>query len=412
MPNLVNTIFQSIKSALNSIQSHAIRSLLTVLGIIIGVASVIAVITIMEGLSSNISRGLNDLSSDMVTLRAFTTVENRMLGIENTLSYSDFELLKRRVGNIENITPVMQPTSLTATVQYGRTTAQTQIIGTESSYQKLVKTFPEQGRFLKLSDDLNRRRVVFIGKSLAKKLGMPKRPIGEFVKIAEDWFRVIGLAESKGDLFGMDQDNYLMAPFSTIKSVNGSEATENIMIRFRPSATANLVKIKQEMYSLLKSKYKLKGNLDDKFEFITAEKMRKNFSDITNGVSIVLGGVVSISLLVGGVGIMNIMLVSVTERTKEIGIQKAIGATSSFILLQFLIEALILSALGGVLGVLTGYAFASFISLFISSMGMVSVPLWSITLSLVFTTLIGLIFGILPAIKAAKLNPIQALNYE
>lgn len=412
MFEILNAINEGIKAAFKSIKAHGIRSTLTTLGIIIGVMSVIAVVIIMEALSANISKNLNDLGSDMVTLKAYTSIEDQMVGMQNKLTYEDFQLLKRKVNGIENITPVMQPMSLNARISYGRNSVQTQIIGTESGYKKLIKIFPQTGRFFNENDDLRRKRVVFIGHTVAEKLHMPKNPVGEYINLGGDWFHVIGLAEGKGDIFGFDQDNFVMAPFSTIKSLNGSKATDNIFIRFNLVQGYNLDKIKLQIINILKHKYKQENSDKDHYEFITAKKMRENFEGITNVVTLVAGGIVAISLLVGGIGIMNIMLVSVTERTPEIGIQKALGATPQFIMLQFLIESLALSLLGGLIGIALGYVAALFLSLLIPSIGDVGIPVWAIWLSISFTTSIGLIFGIAPAMKAARLNPIDALRYN
>jgi len=412
MGNSLHAFIQGTKAAMLAISAHGMRSALTTLGIIIGVGAVITVVAIMESLSATITDQLDDLGSDMVTLQAHTNPEQEMLGKSNKLSYDDFLMLKAKTKHVSDMTATMRAFSLGTSVQYGRSNTQTQIIGTDSSYQRVINTYPEIGRFLSESDDLRRRRVAFIGSTVAEKLNMPSNPTGEFINLSGDWFRVIGLAETRGKIFGFDQDNYIIAPFSTIRSLNGSQATDNIDIMFRPQPGASLDKIKQQMTQLLRQKHKLSKDDADYFKFITAEKTKKQFSQITTTVTMVAGGVVAISLLVGGIGIMNIMLVSVTERTKEIGIAKALGATPQFILFQFLIEALILSLLGGIIGLALGYGLAAMIAMFMPGDGGVMVPLWAIALSFGFTTAIGVIFGLAPAIKASKLNPVDALRYE
>ena len=412
MRKILHAFFEGSKAATQAITAHGMRSALTTLGIIIGVGAVITVVAIMESLSANITDQLDDLGSDMVTLRAYTNPEQEMLGTSNKISYDDFLLLKGKIKNVQDMTAVMRAFSLGSSVQYGRNNTQTQIIGTDSSYQAVIHVYPELGRFLSESDDLRRRRVAFIGASVAKKLNMPTDPVGEFINLSGDWFRVIGLAEKRGSLFGFDQDNYIIAPFSTVRSLNGSQATDNIDIMFRPADGANFKNIKENIRQVLRQKHKLSGDDVDHFEFITAEKTKKQFESITTSVTLVASGVVGISLLVGGIGIMNIMLVSVTERTKEIGIAKALGASPQFILFQFLVEALLLSLLGGVIGLLLGYGLASMVSMFMPSSSGVMVPLWAIGLSFGFTTAIGVVFGLAPAVKAAKLNPVDALRYE
>ncbi|WNO59738.1 ABC transporter permease [Rheinheimera sp. MMS21-TC3] len=408
----LHAMLEGTKAALLSIRAHALRSALTTLGIIIGVAAVITVVAIMQGLSHSISSQLDDLGSDMITLRAYTTTEQQMLGNINRLHHDDFLMLKSRVQNVEDMTATMQAFSMGSQVQYGRNSTQTQIIGTDSSYQNVVRIYPEFGRFLSLSDDDHRRRVAFVGSSLIRKLNLPENPVGEFINLSGDWFRIIGVAETRGSLFGFDQDNYIIAPFSTIRSLTGERAASNVEVMFRPAANTTPQQVQEQMRQLLRQRHRLQQDDADSFEFISAERMVEQFSSITKSVTLVAGGVVGISLLVGGIGVMNIMLVSVTERTREIGIVKALGATPQFILIQFLVEALVLSLFGGIIGLLLGYGIASFIGLMLPAMPEALVPMWAIFLSIGFTTLIGVVFGLAPAIKAAKLNPIDALRYE
>jgi len=411
MRNFIHASIEGSKAALQSIFAHAMRSALTTLGII-GVSAVITVVAVMSGLSANISKQLDDLGSDMVTIKAYTSPNQEMLGFFNRMSFDDFLALKGKIKNIEDITVRIPPFSLGSNVQFGRNSTQTQIIGTDSSYQNVISIYPELGRFLSASDDLRRRRVVFIGSSLIKKLKMPSNPVGEFIKLSGDWFRVIGVAETRGSLFGFDQDNYIITPFSTIRSLNGNQVTDNVEVLFRPKANAKLSDIITQMRQILRQRHKLSDDDAERFEFVTAEKTKEQFNSITTSVTLVASGIVGISLLVGGIGIMNIMLVSVTERTKEIGIAKALGATPQFILMQFLMEALVLSLFGGIIGLILGYGFASLISVFIPGSNGIIVPLWAIWLSFGFTTTIGVVFGLAPAIKAAKLHPVDALRYE
>lgn len=412
MGKTLHAMFEGSRAALMAIRSHGLRSMLTTLGIIIGVAAVIAVVAIMQGLSASITKQLEDLGSDMVTIRAYTTQEQALLGFRNHLSYDDFLVLESKVTEVQDMTASMQPFTFGSYIQYGKDVTQTQIIGTDSSYQNVVRVYPELGRFLSESDDLRRRRVAFVGPSVQKDLNMPNNPIGEFVSINGEWFRVIGLAEAQGSIFGFDQDNYIIVPFSTMRSINGAQVTQNIDIMFRPKEGVDINKVQEQIRRILRKQHRLTGDDPDDFEFISAEKTKRQFDSVTQSVTLVAGGVVGVSLLVGGIGIMNIMLVSVTERTREIGTVKALGATPQFIMIQFLIEALVLSLFGGIIGLLLGYGVAGLLTLMIPSMPAATVPTWAIMLSLGFTTAIGVIFGLAPAVKAARLNPIDALRYE
>lgn len=399
-------------AAVRSIYSHGLRSGLTTLGITVGVAAVIAIVAILEGLSADIKGELSDLGSEMMTLKPFTNTNDAMLGVTNKLTYSDYMLLKGKVTGVRDMTVSITPFSLNRKITSGQFNTVTQIIGTESSYQNVVNVYPQAGRFISQSDDERRRRVVFIGASVAKKLQIQDDPVGKFVNLGGDWFKVIGVAESRGTLFGFDQDNYVVTPFSTAKSLFGEHATSNIEIKFNPVADADLKAVQGKMRQLLRHRYKLAEGDADNFEFVSAQKTKAQFDSIISSITLVAGCVVGVSLLVGGIGIMNIMLVSVTERTREIGIQKALGATPQYILMQFMIEAVLLSLLGGLVGIALGYGVAMFASLLVPSFGEVSVPYWAIALSFGFTTAIGIVFGLAPALKASALNPIDALRFE
>lgn len=402
---------QCAQSAVLSIRLHLLRSSLTTLGIIIGVAAVISVVAIMQGLSAGIRGQLDDLGSDMTTLRAYTTPDQELLGFRNKLTDSDYELLRDKISDFEQITVAMPAFSMGLSVSYGRSSSQSQLIGAAPNYQHVIRIYPQLGRFILPQDDARRRRVAFIGPSLINKLQLPANPVGEFVLISGDWFRIIGVGEKRGSLFGFDQDNYIITPFQTAKALNGPDQLQ-VEISYRAKAGVDEPSLQQQIRSLLRNKRGLSADAPEPFEFITAEKMKSQFNQVLNSVTLVAAGVVGISLLVGGIGVMNIMLVSVTERTREIGIVKALGATPQVILLQFLLEAVLLSLFGGLLGLLLGYGVAALLAGFIPGLSDAVVPLWAVLLSLGFTTFIGVVFGLMPAVKAARLAPIDALRYE
>ena len=253
--------------------------------------------------------------------------------------------------------------------------------------------------------------MAFIGHSLIQKLQLPANPVGQYISLSGDWFRIIGVAEKRGSLFGFDQDNYIITPFSTATAINGPDNLQ-VEISYRPKPDADAAQIERQVRSLLRAKAGLSASDPDHFELVSAEKTKAQFDKVLDSVTWVAAGVVGISLLVGGIGVMNIMLVSVTERTKEIGIVKALGATPQFILLQFLVEAIVLSLFGGLIGLILGYGFAALMSLVVPGMPAALVPLWSVMLAIGFTSCIGIVFGLAPAIKASRLNPIDALRFE
>jgi putative ABC transport system permease protein len=402
---------QCAQSAVLSIRLHLLRSGLTTLGIIIGVAAVISVVAIMQGLSAGIRGQLDDLGSDMTTLRAFTTPDQELLGFRNKLTDSDYDALLNKISDFDQITVAMPAFSMGLSVSYGRSSSQSQLIGAAPNYQDVIRIYPQLGRFILPQDDERRRRVAFIGPSLINKLQLPANPVGEFVLISGDWFRIIGVGEKRGSLFGFDQDNYIITPFQTAKALNGPDQLQ-VEISYRAKAGVDEQALQQQIRHVLRAKRGLASDAADPFEFITAEKMKSQFNQVLNSVTLVAAGVVGISLLVGGIGVMNIMLVSVTERTREIGIVKALGATPQVILLQFLLEAVLLSLFGGLLGLLLGYGVAALLGALIPGLSAAVVPLWAVLLSLGFTTFIGVVFGLMPAVKAARLAPIDALRYE
>ncbi len=409
--HFLHALIEGSRAAFLSIRAHGLRSFLTTLGIIIGVASVITVVAIMNGLSSNIRGQLDDLGSDMVTIRAYTTPDQELLGFRNKLSDSDFRLLQAKLSQVEQISRMMPAFSLGLSVSYGRSSTQTQLLGADSAYQNVVRIYPQQGRFLTVQDDLKRRRVAFIGHSLIQKLQLPANPVGQYINLSGDWFRIIGVAEKRGSLFGFDQDNYIITPFSTATAINGPDNLQ-VEISYRPKPGADAAQIERQVRSLLRAKAGLSASEPDHFELVSSEKTKAQFDKVLDSVTWVAAGVVGISLLVGGIGVMNIMLVSVTERTKEIGIVKALGATPQFILLQFLVEAIVLSLFGGLIGLILGYGFAALMSLMMPGMPDALVPLWAVVLAIGFTSVIGIVFGLAPAIKASRLNPIDALRFE
>ena len=404
-------LFESSRSALMSIFAHRLRSFLTTLGIIIGVASVIAVVSVTQGMSAFIGDTFASLGTNSLTIQSYTPFEDQMKGIRASLTPEDLELIEQRAEGIASITPILYA-NRSSQVKYGSQTAFSQIMGTTYAYQDVSQSYTQEGRFLAQSDNTTRRRIAIIGEDVRENLSLPENPINEYFELGGEWFKIVGLLEPRGDIMGMSQDDIVLVPYSTMVSIQGNQARTDIQIQLSLSESAEVEDVSSQLTNLLRNAHDLSSDEDDDFRIQTAEQLMEEFNQIIGMVTIVIGGIVGISLLVGGIGIMNIMLVSVTERTREIGICKAIGAKRHHILMQFLIEALLLSLLGGMIGLAAGFGLGTLIATSIPGFPPATIPFWSIALALGFSGFVGVLFGILPAAKAANLDPIDALRYE
>ena len=401
---------ECLRSAAASIRAHGLRSLLTMLGVIIGVASVICVIALLQGLSGTITAQFQGLGSSTLTLRADTPLSDQLRGQVNRLRVTDVDELRYRMDGITHITPVVPVTA--GGVTSGSNTATGQFVGTTESLQDVQQLFPRTGRFLTASDDDSRRRVVVLGEQIRKDLKLPDNPSGQFVQIGREWFKVIGSMEPRGEVFGFNQDSFLLMPYQTALAVSGVNLRPDFYISFSAVDLDNVANIKQRVIALIRRAHDIKPGKPDDFRVEASDSLANTFKQISSTVTLVVAGIVGISLLVGGIGIMNIMLVSVTERTREVGIAKALGAPRHFILLQFLIEAMLLAAIGGLIGIVIGFAMAYAVASAIPNFPSPAVPWWAVFGSCLFSIFIGMVFGILPASKAANLVPIDALRYE
>jgi putative ABC transport system permease protein len=407
---LIYALQEGLRSAMGSILAHRLRSFLTMLGIIIGVASVICVIALVQGLSSSITQQFAGLGSTTLTLQAETPIEDRLRGKVNRLRLTDVDELRFRMDGISHITP-MVPVSV-GQASYGDRTASGQFMGTTQSLQDVQQLFARSGRFITNSDDDSRRRVVVLGEQIRKDLELPERPEGTFIQIGREWFKVVGVMESRGMVFGQNLDRFLLMPYQTALSFGSAQVRPDFSITFVVNDPDAVQNVKQRVTSLIRRAHGIEKDEPDDFLVQASDSFLKTFEQITGTITAVVAGVVGISLLVGGIGIMNIMLVSVTERTREIGIAKALGAPRRFILLQFLIEAMVLAVIGGLIGMLLGFGLAYGVAALIPNFPPPAVPWWAVAGSCLFSMLIGMVFGILPASKAANLVPIDALRYE
>jgi len=406
-------LLESIRAALESIRAHGFRSLLTSLGIIIGVTSVIAVVSIVQGLSYTINAQFAGLGGNSLTVRSYTPFKKQLQGRFAKLTDSDLQLISQRVDGISEITPVLYTQSgRRGVISYRSQTSFSQVLGIGPSYLDVNGVYPEKGRFFTADDDARRRLVCAVGVDVLENLKIPGDPIGQFFRDGNEWCKIIGVIEKRGEILGFSQDDFVLLPYGTAKRIMGTSKDLDIQIQLLVDDMNHQDEVKDRIRRLLRKAHGLKSGQPDDFKVQTAEQLTESFNKVIDTITAVSIGIVGISLLVGGIGIMNIMLVSVTERTREIGILKALGATRQDILLQFLIEALTLTMIGGLVGVAIGYGLGALVAAMLPGFPAAHVPLWAVLLSFGFCGAVGVIFGIVPAAKAAQLNPIDALRYE
>jgi putative ABC transport system permease protein len=394
-------INETIRSSITAILANRLRSFLTILGIVIGVMSVILLISVVTGLKIYITNQIQGLGSNLMFVIPGKVGGGRGPGggQANKLLLSDATKLKSKLSGLANVSAVIQKVGILK--NGNKNDKNVTISGVEANYPKLVSSIKlDEGNFFSVSVADAGKHIAVIGKTVVKNL-FNSDPIGKQIDVAGIKYNVIGIITSRGSTFGIDQDNAIFIPLISAQRQFGITNPNTIYISANNSED---VKIVQNTATQILNK----RLTNDDFSIMTQEQTLSTVSQITGVLTIALGGIAAISLLVGGIGVMNIMLVSVTERTREIGLRKALGAKPNAIRNQFLIEAVILSSLGGAIGITLGILFSRIINLFITT----SVPLWSILLSFGFSMIVGIIFGVVPAVNASKLDPIQALRYE
>lgn len=409
LPNQVFALCSNIATAFVQIWANKIRSLLTVLGIIIAVTSIITVVSFVQGFGDYFTNFLRGLGTNLVVV------------YPEWLRGPRGEFLKRAEMDIEDIravdataTAVRRTTPRIwsrATIEYGRQQQNgVTLICTSQLFQPIRNFYVDAGRFFSAVDVENAAQVCVLGREILRKLECDESVVGDYVHLDGQRFQVVGLLESKGSFMGDNLDELAIIPWTTGLKMYPNQRrylgfyAEAVAEEQIPEAEGQLVRI-------LRQQHGLKPGQRNDFGIFKQDQVLQEFHRVRVIATSVLAGIVSISLLVGGIGIMNVMLVSVTERTREIGLRKSVGARRRDILMQFLTEAVVLSTAGGLIGIALGYALGSAASLH-PSMVEVQVPIWSVALALGFSAGTGIFFGIVPAFKAAIVHPIDALRHE
>jgi putative ABC transport system permease protein len=388
-------VSQAFKMAVKSILANKMRSLLTMLGIIIGVAAVIALVGVGQGTTKNVTEQVQSLGTNLLTV----SINGR--GSQSTLGYKDADELTNR-SDIEYAAPVNQQSG---SAKNGLQSVDVSVAGTTADYLDVKGYTLAAGRFISQIDLDYYQKIAVLGATTAQDLFGSANAVGQTVLINGNRYKVVGVLAPKGDSLTGSNDEVIVIPITSSERLFKSKGVKTINVQ-----VASAEQMNQVMSELESGLNKIFRGDTNSYRVFNQQDLLNSFSSISNTLSLALGGVAAISLLVGGIGIMNIMLVSVTERTREIGIRKAIGAKKKDILIQFLIEAIALSGIGGLLGVGIGVGTAQFLSKAMSMTVVLSLPI--IGLAFGFSVFIGIVFGLFPANKASSLRPIEALRFE
>ncbi|MDD3442116.1 MAG: ABC transporter permease [Sulfurimonas denitrificans] len=395
--------------AFREIRRSAMRSILTTLGIVIGIASVIAMVMLGDATTAFITQNISKLGTNMLMVipgqeRKGPPSSSLMA---KKFTHSDIEAIKKEIANLRGAAPVG---STMIRAVYGNQNYSTTVEGSNNDYFIVKDWVFASGRNFNETELRSGKAVCVIGESVKKELYGDLDPIGTSMRLENFSCEVIGLLESKGAaMFGMDQDDIIVAPIRMFqRRISGNQDISRIMLS--ANSSENIEDVKASTIMLMQERRRIGLNQDNDFFVHDMREMVQTLSSTTKMLTILLGAVAAISLLVGGIGIMNIMLVSVTERTREIGIRLAIGALEREVLLQFLVEAVVLSSLGGVIGIVLGISVGVGATIFFDLPLIVNT--YIIIIAFLFSTCVGVVFGYFPAQKAARLNPIDALRHE
>ena len=396
--------------ALTSLYANKMRSLLTMLGIIIGVGAVIALVSVGMGVRSNVTSSIASLGSNMLIVSPGSSNRGGVRGAAGsmqTLKYDDAKAIKDKIKNIDFVSPSV---SSSYQIVYGNNNWKTSVQGVTPEFMSIRSLTIGYGSFVS-TDDMNKRnRVAVIGTTVASNLFAKDNPVGKNIRINNQPYKVIGLLESKGQSsVGQDQDDVIYIPLTTAQErMLGITYVQSINVQV--SSQEKMEQVQAEIENLLRSRHHILAGKDDDFNVRNLTSLMETVNQSTSMLTLLLGAIAGISLIVGGIGIMNIMMVSVTERTREIGIRKALGATFMNIMTQFLIESMVIGIIGGIIGIVFGCAASKIIAQLGDFTTVITIT--PIIVSFIFSVGIGLVFGIYPARKAAKLDPIEALRYE
>ncbi len=393
-----------------SISGNKMRSFLTVLGIVIGIMAVVIMVAVGETVQQSITDQFSSLGTNTIMIRAGAAQSAGVrIGNRMTLKINDVQYLSQ-LPDVAAVSPV---DNSSAQVVYGNKNWSTSMVGVYPGYATVQNLEMEYGTFIDMSAVRNAATYAVIGPDTAEELGMPKNPVGEVIRVRNTPLTVIGVTKAKGESGMGSQDDMIIVPITTLKKrIVGSRFPDSVnMISLKLYQDADNNIATEQITSLLRQRHKLKDGDADDFQITDMKQVMETMETVTGYLTLLLIAIAAVSLLVGSIGIMNMMLVSVAERTREIGIRKAIGAQESTIVTQFLSESILISFIGSMFGLVLGVGLSQGIGRFVLHYN-VPFSIWPVVVSISVAVVVGLVSGVMPAIKAAKLNPIDSLRYE
>ena len=409
----MNLLLSVIGLALATLRENKIRSFLTLLGVMIGTGTIIGVGSILTGLDGAVTGAIRSLGTNTAIVMKIgpsfgggRTPEQRM---RKPITYESALAIEERCPSVEHVSPILQPPNGVFRARYkGNDAFQLNLFGTAEYYATAGQADMNTGRFFTDAEDRHRSSVAVIGQDIYKQLFGKEDALGKIILVAGHQLEVIGVMNPPAAALPGQNDTRIIVPYFTMRKLFPTAQEHQLMVEAKEGKLAAAI---DEMRSVLRQERRVPLNKPDSFDISTADQLVDQFRSVTSVVALVMVVLSSIGLLVGGIGVMNIMLVSVTERTREIGVRKAIGARRGDIIIQFLTEAVVLTGLGGLIGMLFGWAVSMITRFFLPNLPTL-VPLWAVVLGIVVSVGIGVFFGIWPASKAARLDPVEALRYE
>jgi putative ABC transport system permease protein len=411
----LDDIKESALMAFDTLRANKLRSSLTILGVSVGVITVIFMVSIIQGLNKAFADQVESLGSNTIFLSKFDPSFGRPPGPEEIhrkdLTMDDAEALRREAPSVAGVSPIHRLIAVTARYQEKQTDTPI-LLGVTPYYEFVQTAYAAHGRFIKDFDMENRDNVAVIGVDVVHALFPYEDPIDKEVRIDGNPYRVVGVMEPLGSFFGQSRDNSIFIPISTFDKYYPDRPFPEVVffIIIRPQSRAYVKTALDEITDILRRRRHVPLGAPNNFGITSQDSLLDIYNQLTGATALVLTAISFVALMIGGIGVMNIMLVSVTERTKEIGVRKAVGATRLNILSQFLIEAVVLTGLGGLAGLIVGELFAFLINKY--SPLPAYVPIWAVGVGIGISAGVGIVFGLWPAWKAARLDPIEALRWE